>query len=87
VTLFPATPPTTVMHDRTAWPFTWTVQAPHNACPQPNFVPVIPSTSRNTHSNGICGLGTVTVWDFPLTVNLTSAMWTSWIVQAYRERE
>jgi hypothetical protein len=27
-------------------PSTCTVQAPHSAAPQPNFVPVMPSTSR-----------------------------------------
>jgi hypothetical protein len=30
-----------------------TVQAPQSAIPQPNFVPVIPSTSRNTHNRGV----------------------------------
>ena len=28
--------------ERTASPFRWTVQAPHWAMPQPNFVPVMP---------------------------------------------
>jgi hypothetical protein len=44
------------------------VQAPHNAMPQPNFVPVIPSVSRKTHSNGIFGL-TFTDCGFPFSVN------------------
>src|SRR2546422_3895090 len=39
-----------VMHERTGLPSTCTVHAPHSAMPQPNFVPVIPSTSRSTHS-------------------------------------
>jgi hypothetical protein len=30
-----------------------TVQAPQSAMPQPNFVPFIPSTSRNTQSSGV----------------------------------
>src|SRR5262245_32595150 len=41
------------MQERTATPSTWTVQAPHNAIPQPNFVPVMPSTSRSTQSSGV----------------------------------
>ena len=36
-----------VMHERVATPSICTVQAPHSAMPQPNFVPVMPSTSRN----------------------------------------
>src|ERR1700756_547393 len=39
--------------ERTALPSTWTVQAPHCAMPQPNFVPVMPRISRSTHSNGV----------------------------------
>src|SRR4051794_24165378 len=42
-----------VMQERTAEPSRCTVQAPHSAIPQPNFVPVIPSTSRRTHSSGV----------------------------------
>jgi hypothetical protein len=30
-----------------------TVQAPQSAMPQPNFVPVMPSTSRSTQSSGV----------------------------------
>jgi len=39
---------TGVTQERMATPFRWTVQAPHRAIPQPNFVPVMPSTSRKT---------------------------------------
>ena len=39
-----------VMQERVGTPSTCTVQAPHSAMPQPNFVPVMPSTSRNTQS-------------------------------------
>src|SRR4030088_1453978 len=42
-----------VMQERVATPSTCTVQAPHSAMPQPNFVPVMPSTSRRTQSNGV----------------------------------
>src|SRR5690606_14239860 len=38
---------------RVAAPSTCTVQAPHRAMPQPNFVPVSPSASRSTHSSGV----------------------------------
>src|SRR5438034_10578640 len=41
------------MHERVAAPFTCTVQAPHRPRPQPNFVPVMPSTSRSTHKTGV----------------------------------
>src|SRR5262249_53493459 len=54
------------MQDRVAAPSIWTVQAPHSATPQPNFVPVMPSTSRNTHSSGVSP-STSTSWVLPLT--------------------
>ena len=44
---------TVVMQERVASPSIWTVQAPQSAMPQPNFVPVIPSTSRRTQSSGV----------------------------------
>src|SRR6185369_4584803 len=36
-------------------PSTCTVQAPHRPCPQPNLVPVKPSSSRITQSSGVPG--------------------------------
>src|SRR5712675_2233840 len=42
-----------VIQERVATPSTCTVQAPQSATPQPNFVPVMPSTSRNTHKRGV----------------------------------
>jgi hypothetical protein len=42
-----------VMQERAGAPSTCTVQAPHNAMPHPNFVPVIPNTSRNTQRSGV----------------------------------
>ena len=42
-----------------------TVQAPHSAIPQPNFVPVMPSTSRNTQRSGVSP-STSTLCVFPL---------------------
>jgi hypothetical protein len=50
-----ATALTDSTQERTALPSTCTVQAPHCAMPQPNFVPVIPRTSRRTHSSGMSG--------------------------------
>src|SRR6266404_547880 len=63
----PVTAETGVMHERTGLPSTWIVHAPHNARPQPNFVPVIPRTSRTTHSIGVSS-STSTLCVFPLTV-------------------
>jgi hypothetical protein len=42
-----------VTQERAGAPSMCTVQAPHKATPQPNFVPVIASTSRNTQSSGV----------------------------------
>src|SRR5262245_31037262 len=66
----PATADTGVTHERVATPFTCTVQAPQCAPPQPNLVPFMSRTSRNTQSSGI-SLGTSTVVGFPLTLNVT----------------
>src|SRR5579864_873593 len=50
-----------------------TVQAPHCAMPQPYFVPVRPSASRSTHSNGVPG-STFTDRCCPFTVKVRGAM-------------
>src|SRR5262245_89493 len=56
--------------ERCTSPSMWTEQAPHCAIPQPYLVPVNPSCSRNTHSNGISPSAfTSTV--FPFTFNFT----------------
>ena len=73
VMLFPATSETGVEHDRIADPSTCTVQAPQSPAPQPNFVPVSSSVSRNTHSNGVSG-ETLTFFSLPLTRNVNSAI-------------
>src|SRR6202030_4520601 len=70
VTDRPETSFTAVMQARVASPSIWTVQAPHSATPQPNFVPVSPSSSRRYQSSGIDGSPSKDcVW--PLTCNLT----------------
>ena len=58
-----------VMQERAGAPSICTVQAPHSAMPQPNLVPVRPSTSRNTHSSGVSS-STSTLCVFPLTLML-----------------
>src|SRR6185503_11045485 len=63
------TVPTCVWQDRTALPFTWTVQAPHSPAPQPNLVPFMSRTSRSTHKRGVSA-GTSTVLDCPFTLSV-----------------
>ena len=55
-----------VTQERVATPSTCTVQAPQSATPQPNFVPVMPSTSRNTQRSGVSP-STSTLCLLPLT--------------------
>ena len=62
-----------VWQERIASPSRCTVQAPHRAMPHPNFVPVMPSTSRKTHNSGISGDAS-TVCDLPFKVNLMDAI-------------
>src|SRR5262245_32340472 len=56
-----------VMQERVGSPPTCTVQAPHSAMPQPNFVPVMPSTSRSTQRSGVSP-STSTLCVLPLTL-------------------
>src|SRR5258708_28801195 len=68
VIFLPATAETGVMQARVGAPSTCTVHAPHSAMPQPNFVPVMPSTSRSVHSSGVsCGTSAFT--GLPLMFN------------------
>src|ERR1700719_984396 len=69
VIFLPATVDMGVTHERAASPSICTVQAPHKAMPQPNFVPVMFSVSRKTHSSGISGL-TSTVCGLPFSTKL-----------------
>src|SRR5204862_802806 len=64
VTCLPATRESGATQERMAWPSRWTVQAPHRAMPQPNFVPVNPKESRITQSKGVEGSSS-TVTGFP----------------------
>src|SRR2546428_598863 len=65
VIFFPATAATGVTQERVGCPSRWTVHAPQSAIPQPNFVPVNPTTSRKTHRIGMSA-GTSTVTSRPL---------------------
>ena len=62
-----------VMQERVATPSTCTVQAPHSAMPQPNFVPVMPSTSRSTQSSGVSP-STSTLCGIPLMLMVKAMM-------------
>ena len=65
-------PPTAdigVWHERTALPSTCTVQAPQKPPPQPNLVPVRPSSSRRYQSSGMSGSPSNVRFD-PFTVNV-----------------
>src|SRR5271155_2884550 len=61
--------------ERRARPSTCTVQAPHWAIPQPNFVPVSPTTSRNTHKSGMSS-GTLTSCVWPLIRKVAMVLFT-----------
>ena len=58
-----------VMQERVTPPSICTVQAPQSAMPQPNLVPVMPSTSRNTQSSGVSP-STSTLCAVPLTLRV-----------------
>src|ERR1051325_3563490 len=68
VTFLPATAEIGVTQERTGWPSTCTVHAPHCAMPQPYLVPVRLRFSRTTHSSGTSG-ATSTCCGVPLTVS------------------
>src|SRR6266478_4606310 len=81
----PVTAETGVMHERTGLPSTWIVHAPHNARPQPNFVPVIPRTSRTTHSIGVSS-STSTLCVFPLIVMVKAMTVSPLFCQRHKKR-
>src|ERR1700744_556444 len=59
--------------ERMAVPLICTVQAPHCAIPQPNFVPVKPITSRNTQRSGVSGSMSISR-DVPLISIVTTTL-------------
>src|SRR5688572_33066900 len=76
---FPITADTGVEQARVGAPSTCTVQAPHNAMPQPNFVPTSPSVSRNTHSSGVFGSTLSADSSLPFTCRLSALMYVPWV--------
>src|SRR6202035_482761 len=71
VTARSRTAPTGSMQDRTGLPSICTVQAPHWAMPQPNFVPVMPRMSRRPQSRGMSG-GASNDFGSPLIVRVVA---------------
>src|SRR5215467_8775648 len=66
----PSTSDTGMAQERVALPSICTVQAPHDAIPQPNLVPVSLRCSRKTHRSGVLA-STPTSLRTPLTVKAT----------------
>src|SRR5260370_6125752 len=66
VTITPSAWATGMAQDCAAVPSRCTVQTPQTPMPQPYFVPVRPSSSRRTQSNGVSGADTM-LWTIPLT--------------------
>src|SRR5689334_20843627 len=85
VMLLPSTAETGITQERTACPSTCTVHAPHAAMPQAYLVPVMPSSSRSTHNNGISGsTSTSTCFPFTLSVAIACSLWLRcdrWVLQ------
>src|SRR5579872_4508929 len=82
VTSCPSTSDIDVMQDRIACLSTITVQAPHSASPQPNLVPVSPTSSRKYQSSERLGSPSQ-FCSCPLTLSLTIvaswlSLWTCW---------
>src|SRR6266851_267236 len=73
VIALPTAAATGMTQDRRGAPSTCTVQAPHRAIPQPNFVPVKPTRSRKTQSSGMFG-EPFTSRATPLMVNFMDAI-------------
>src|ERR1017187_7634963 len=69
VTDLPTADSTFVWQERTAWPSSRTVHAPHIPIPQPYLEPFRSRTSRRTQSNGVSG-STSTVETALLTFSL-----------------
>lgn len=69
VTSAPSACTARILHDFTARPFMWTVQAPHCAVSQPTCVPVSLRCSRSSSTSRVWG-STLTVTGAPLTDRL-----------------
>src|SRR5262249_48869714 len=73
VIAWPTAAPAGITHDRRGMPSRCTVQAPHKATPQPNFVPFMPIRSRRTQRSGISGSAS-TLCDLPLIFSVSIAV-------------
>src|ERR1700683_325582 len=62
-----------VWQERTGTPSTCTVHAPQSPAPQPNLVPVSPTSSRITHNSGVSA-SALTYTALPLRVNLVAML-------------
>ena len=81
----PVTAETGITQERTGVPSMWTVQAPHWAMPQPNFVPFSFSLSRSTQSSGMSGL-TSSSMRLPLTCRVCLLISASPLVEPQASR-
>src|SRR5476651_295223 len=70
VTFLPATLDTGLMQHFSGAPSISTMQQPHCSSPQPNRVPIRPSSLRKTLRSGVSSLSNATLTGLPLTVNL-----------------
>src|SRR5713226_8820364 len=66
-----------VTQERTGFPSTSTVQAPHCAMPQPNLAALSSRSLRRTYSKGVSGAA-ATVRRRPLTVSVTAIVFPPW---------
>src|SRR5467141_4126012 len=85
VTRLPTAAETGVMHERVGCPSIWIVHAPQRPAPQPNFVPVMFSTSRSAHSSGV-SLATSMSPGLPFTLSLIIALLLLSLATCERER-
>src|SRR6266849_3003643 len=67
-----------VTQERTGFPSTSTVQAPHCAMPHPNLAALSSRSLRRTYSKGVSGAA-ATVRRRPLTVSVTAIVFPPWV--------
>ena len=77
VTCLPSAAESGVTHERTGFPSSHTVHAPHCAMPQPYLVPVNSRWSRRNQSSGVSG-GTLTVTRRLFTESVVMRFSRSW---------
>src|SRR5262249_30014727 len=82
VTDLPSTMDIGVAQARVACPSMCTVQAPHDAMPQPNFVPVSLRCSRRTQSSGVLGSTPSSLPDYLPPMAPVSTNTLSWLEES-----